>query len=98
MNRIAALLLVGSLAACATLTPAQNLEQADTAASLAYAATATVLNDVEAASPSKTAAAEAIKLQAWKLLVQERAVYAQGGQISTFVTQLQALEAQAKAL
>jgi hypothetical protein len=86
------------LAACQHLTPAQTLEQGDTAASLAYAATATICNDVAAAFPAKATAAHALELQAWKLLVQERALYAQGASITDLVSQLQALEAQAKGL
>jgi hypothetical protein len=83
---------------CASLTPAQNLEQGDTAASLAYAATATLLNDYEKAKPSGAAAAEAIKVKAWGLLVQERQLYAAGQSVAPLVSQLQALEASALAL
>lgn len=100
-----AILLAGacalSLAACATpsaLTPSQTLEQADTAASLAYAATATALNAYEAANPSGVTKAETIKTQAWDALQQERALYAKGQDVSAVLAQLQTLETQAKAL
>jgi hypothetical protein len=80
------------------MTPSQTLEQADTAASDAYALTATLANGAESASPALKPQADAIKLQAWTILQQERAAYAAGQQVAQFVTQLQALEAQAKAL
>ena len=102
MRPILAACAAMSLAACGTtggsLTPAQTLEQGDTAASLAYAATATALNTYEAAHPEGKAKAEAIKVQAWNLLLQERALYAAGQPIASVLSQLQTIEATAKGL
>ena len=95
---VAFIVPLAMLAACQHFSPSQALEQADTAASDAYALTATLANGAEAADPALTAKAEAIKLQAWTILQQERAAYAQGQSVAAFVTQLQALEAQAKGL
>lgn len=91
---------VTMLAACAGqhLTPAQGLENADTASSLAYSAVAEAANAYEAAKPSDAARAEALKVKAWGLLQQERALYAQGQSVAALVTELQIIEAQAKGL
>jgi len=98
MKTAIALAAALALGACQTFSPSQTLEQADTACSDAYALTATLANGAETASPSLKPQAEAIKLQAWTILQQERAAYAVGQSISGFLTQLQTLEAQAKAL
>jgi len=102
MRRFAIVAVASALAlsACATahLTPSQDLENADTASSLAYAATATAANAYEAAKPSDAARAEALKVKAWGLLQQERALYAQGQSVAALVTELQTIEAQAKGL
>lgn len=88
------------VAACAAqnLTPSQNLENADTASSLAYASIATAANAYEAAKPGDAARAEAIKVQAWGILQQERTLYAQGQSVTALVQQLHDLQTQAKGL
>lgn len=94
--------LIGALAlgacASASLTPAQDLEEADTVFLDAYAATITVVNGVETVAPSKTTQAEAIRTQANAALAQEQAAYKAGQSITALVTSLEALEAQAKTL
>jgi len=62
-------------------TAAQVAEKADTDASLAYAGIASSVNAYKALSTTtaaKAASAEALKVQAWSLLTQERQAYALG--------------------
>jgi len=100
MKGLVALCAALALAGCAStaLTPSQDLEQGDTAASLAYAAAATALNTYEAANPAGVAKAEAMKAKAWALLQQERSLYAQGQSVAALVTELQNLAIAAKGL
>lgn len=92
------LLALGACSTAGSLSPSQTLEQGDTAASLAYAATATALNTYEAANPAGVAKGEALKAKAWALLQQERSLYAQGQSVDALVTQLQNLAIEAKGL
>ena len=84
MSRIIlAAALAAFLGACASVpaTTAQIAEKADTDASLSYAAIASSVNAYEALGTTgavQAASAEALKLQAWNLLGQERQAYALG--------------------
>ena len=88
------------LAGCAVshFTPAQDLESADTAASLAYAAVAEVCNAAEDVRPAVAPQAEALKSQAWSILKRERQAYKLGLPVAGFVAELIALKPLAKAL
>lgn len=99
MIRLTCLAAAMCLAACATghLTPAQTAENADTAADLAYAATASAVIAYEQAGGSAVRG-DALRTTAWQLLLQERALYKAGLDVSVVVGQLQALETQAKGL
>jgi len=79
----AALALCGLLAlgACAHQSPAQIAEVADTEASDAYVGIATSLNAYEQVPGANVAAAEALKLKAWRALLAERQTYATTGQV-----------------
>jgi hypothetical protein len=88
IRRAATLGACGLLAACATLTPPQQAEQADTAALTAYATVAVSVNAYEASGGDKVKG-EAIRAQAWSLLQAEHAAY-KAGQIAD-ISQLVAL-------
>lgn len=96
---LALLLTTGSLAACnGTLNPAQTIEKAQITVEDAYVAVATAANAYEAANPAGTAGAEAIKVQAWNILVKANAAAKIGQDVTPYITQLQGLLAQVKGL
>jgi hypothetical protein len=88
MKKIAALVACLSLGACTTAqvtTAAQDNEKVDTAALALYAATAGVLNGLEAlpnVTPAQTASYEAIRSKAWLDLSVVNAAYNAGQVIS----------------
>lgn len=101
MRALVALCAALALAGCAStakLSPAQDLESADTAAASAYAGVALLCNAYEAAKPTDAARAEALKVKAWGIFQQEQALYKQGQDVSALLSQLQTLQTQAKGL
>ena len=96
MKYFAPILCALALAACATSMVKQDAEKADTAASDAYVAIATSLNAYEGVAGANVAAAEGLKLKAWRALMTERQVYATAGTVD--MSALAAIAAQAQAL
>ena len=96
---LAALLVGGSLAACATQgTPAQIAEKGDITVLSAYTAVANACNALEAAQPAKAASAEAVKDEAWAVVAKAHQAAKLGQDLAPFLTELQFLLTSAKAL
>jgi hypothetical protein len=96
-------LLIGAaalaLVACTTTQNADfhfKAEQVETNAELAYVGVATIMNALEASTPSKATQAEEIKTESWKALQAIRLAYAAGQAID--LTQFNAAAAKAQAL
>ena len=96
---LAVILVGGGLSGCATTgSPAQVIEKAQITAEDLYVAIASALNAYEAANPGGVAKAEAIKMQAWTLLVKANQAAHIGQDLTPFIAQLQGLLTAAKAL